>query len=355
MKLIIFGFFIGVVLAVVPFSVSQSGMSLLPSWHGFSDAPELIKASEDKASPHIFSYSTLERSYLLNTQGKFIKDIPLQENEYIALSGDNNYYAKFSKLGSTIAFFGINDQPYWQIEAIQYPYISYTGSTCLLLVADLNSVHIMDKNGIPTGAKTVSGKMCSDIRFSTNDFSIIGFLSSHYYILDEKGNLVLEGNAPEGTVVKTVAISKQAKFCAVHYGDTEKDTVRVIDLASKESYEAALESVYKTKNGMAVTDDGSLYVADSLHFKLFNPKGKETLSYEIEPQSYGLAKVSLAEKLVVFSYRTESKKSALYIFTTDGTLLAKKMFEDSSLDNTIAGSVILAKGTKSLAAWKFDY
>jgi hypothetical protein len=209
-------------------------------------------------------------------------------------------YAEYGVTDTEVSLHSITGERFWIKESPQYPKLSHTGKLILFYISDLSGVYIHDKNGLPTGEKYLGGKMALSTSFSTEqDAALIGFLNGTYYLLNDQGVAHIKGKVSDEFIVKTTALSPAARFAAVHYGKIDLDKIRIIDTEEKKIAEIVLQSVHKTKTGIAVSDDGLAYIIDGLYFSVYSTD-KKIFEMEIEPQIYGFAKVSIDNNLIVF-------------------------------------------------------
>ncbi|HRX14831.1 MAG TPA: hypothetical protein P5123_00805 [Spirochaetota bacterium] len=356
MKFLFLGIVLGGLLAFIPYSEIDNGARVTPEWFGSVEKIRSIDPSNNiNKTKGYFLYPSLDHAYLLNADGSFHKEYSGDENSRFAFSGDKEYYIQFEKVGSHISFLNRTGAKFWITETPQYPYLSHSAKLVLLLVSDLHTIFLNDKNGKPVGIQKIEGRMCTNISFSKNDYAIAGFMSSEYYIVDSSGNLVLHGKTPEGTIVKSCVLSDNSSYAAIHYGTVNEDGCMIINISNIPDGDFELsvkmESVHKTRTGIAISDTGTLHLLDGLYYRMFDNKGNPLFAKEIEPQSHGHAQISLYNGLAIASYRLFGGKSILSIYDNDLNILHSETFEDTALNIEITGDVLFAAGTKNLSAY----
>ena len=100
------------------------------------------------------------------------------------------YYVQYGKLTTDIEYFNIKGERFWKIKSNEYPYVSSRGKIILFLVADLSRVRVTDFNGNETGIKSISGRFCTSICFSSqNDILQSGFSTAATMFLTKKALL----------------------------------------------------------------------------------------------------------------------------------------------------------------------
>ncbi|MDA3901198.1 MAG: hypothetical protein PF637_11855 [Spirochaetes bacterium] len=360
MKFIIIGLIFGALLALTPFNLINNGERVVPKWFGsVSTIDSISTTGQTNNSSDLFLFPQLNSATLLYPNGTVYKSYQGDINTRYSFSGDRNYYIQFEKVGSQIAFMNSYGEKFWVSDTPQYPYLSHSAKLILLQVSDLHTLYLRDKNGSPVGVEKIEGRMCTTIAFSKEDSALIGFMSSEFYVVSSAGTVVLHGKTPEGTIVKGGALSDDGLYAAVHYGTVSEDACLIIPLGGESPSEdmsvVNLESVHRTRTGLAVSNSGSLYVIDGLYFNVFDRRGEKMFSDEIEPQTYGHAVVSLYEKGVVLSYRILNNRSALAVYGSDLTLLHSEIFDDTALTHEIVdGTTLIAAGTKNLAAYSLS-
>ncbi len=78
------------------------------------------------------------------------------------------------------------------------------------------------------------------------------FLGGEFYRVDEKGNVVLELNLSdesksERIFYKSISVSPDGKYFAVHHSIEEKDYIRIFDEKGKEQEQINLSKMYPHK------------------------------------------------------------------------------------------------------------
>ena len=152
---------------------------------------------------------------------------------------------------------------FWKIQSREYPISSYNSKIILLLNGDQSVIRIIDNHGNEIGQKNIYGRLCTSIVFSRkNDFGAIGFINGRYYFINEKGKLIHKGITTSKKIVKTMAVSSNGAYGAVHYGDTQKDTVAIININQKDVNEIDLKNIHKVKTSIHISDNGTVTIHD---------------------------------------------------------------------------------------------
>jgi len=145
---------------------------------------------------------------------------------------------------------------------MEYPYLSCNGKIIILMNGDQSGIRTVDYNG-NLGPIRISGRTCTAVVFSDRgDYGGVGFLDGSYYIIDPRGALTFYGMTPKGTMVKGLAVSGNGSYCAVHYGDTRKDHLRVIEIGSGDHDEVELAHAHPVKTAMHIGGDGYCTIID---------------------------------------------------------------------------------------------
>lgn len=356
MKYIFSGFFIGFIFFTIPFFSGEKPFTAYPQW--FSSIDKIHTTSitpNNQVKDGKFVLNTENALYHINTKGAVIFSKIFDQGVLHASSGNGDYYTTFEKLGDSISFFGKDGNIYWKHETPQYPYLSYSAQNVLLLIADLSGLFVLDFDSNPSGAKFIEGKFCSSIVFSSkSDYAGAGFLDGKFYILDEAGKLFFSGKVPTGNSVKSMALSPNGKFAAIHYGNTSEDGLLCIDLLNRKTISSKLKNCHSSKTGISITDDGVFAILDFDNLIVANTNDKELISINITPAIAGHSKIKNLENSFAITYPTENG-ATLLVFSRQGEVFFKKNFANERyMDLETNENSILVRGINNLYSWSFD-
>ncbi len=288
-------------------------------------------------------------AFQVDGNGNILKRIFL-ENDLAAFSGNGENFIKYRKLGTEIEYFSINGDKFWKLKSREYPYLSYNGRIILLANGDMSTVRIVDMNSNETGKKTVWGKLCTVIVFSMeSDFSGFGFIDGSYHILDEKGNLITSGTAPQGSIVKSISISANGAYSAVHYGDSVNDMIRIINLENKKFTDARVREPQAAKMPLSVTGKGFVTIITSSEIVRYKNNGSIEYIIEIPPRKTGQSSIEFKEPFYTASYSLLSGGSKLIFFRERGTILLSREFPaEEYLHSSIVRDRLFVRGSGNL-------
>ena len=265
-----------------------SGLEIHPEWTGSLKSVEKIETSRFKSVPDIrFPVRTADGYYLLSSNGGVYAHSPIRDS-FFTMSGNGRYYITFQKVGHAVEFYDHRGEGYWKLKSLEYPYMSRSGKLVLLLNGDHSRIRFFDLNGNEIGDKQVSGRMCTVISFSEkNDFGAVGFLTGAYYIISPKGAILVRGQVPDGTIVKSIAVGNNGAYAAVHYGSTGGDVLRIVEVKDGDFDEVKLKGVHQVKTSMHVSEEGRVMIIDTESLACFKPSGRERFRIRDPPEAFG--------------------------------------------------------------------
>ncbi len=357
MKFFFIGLISGFVLNFI-FFLPESGVQINALWHG-----KVNEVSSIEKSP-IFQESASEKFFvkkenilsLLDGKGSQIASVDIEEN-LSAQSGNGMYYAKYEKLGKSIELFGIAGGRYWNIKSLEYPSLSYNSKLVLLLNGDQSRIRILDLNGQPAGAGSISGRLNTVISFSEqSDYAAVGFLSGTYFILNESGNIIAEGQAPKGNIIKSAAVSSNGKFAVVHFGNTDLDSLKIINIEKNKESIYKLKHIYRTNAVLNISDEGRTCFIDTDKIIILKPNGKIYSEIEIKSKREGYGSISLWQGIYSAGYTDNSGQARFLLFNENGNILMNKSFSsDSFLQTKISNGVVFLRGSDNLFCYRMSY
>jgi hypothetical protein len=357
MKFFFIGLIFGAVLNFI-FFLPESGVQINALWHG-----KVNDLSSIEKSP-LFMESSSEKHFikkeniftLIDGTGSQLATVDVDEN-LSAHSGNGMYYAKYEKVGKNIELYGITGGRYWNLKSLEYPYLSNNAKLILLLNGDQSRIRILDLNGQSIGTGSISGRLNTVISFSEqNDFAAVGFLSGGYYILNESGNIIADGMAPKGNIVKTAAVSSNGKFAVIHFGNTDLDSLKIINIEKEKESIYNLKHTYKTNAVLNISDEGRTCFIDTDKIIILKPNGRLYTEIEIKPKREGYGSLSFWQGIYSAGYTDNSGLARFLLFNDKGKILMNKGFSsDSFLQAKISDGVIFLRGSDNLFCYRMSY
>lgn len=352
MKLFFSGIIAGAVLAFIPVFGYNPPEFINFEWEG-TLFPEIhVEPSQFISDTGVyFSAKTESEIARINSNGSLSR-MTVPEGYFSSVSNDGKYYALYQKIGKTIEFYDNTGARYWQKESDQYPYLSSGGNLVALLVADHSAVYFFDKNGnkIPN---SVSGRFCTQITSSVNDFTAISFLDGSFYLVDINGNTVFSGVTENNYPAKSIAASPNGNYIALHYGNTKKDFIKIINTGDKSVYSSDLPAVNPTKTALAVGDDGESAVISGNNLLVFTKKCREKQRFALQEIRTGHSSAIINESFTAFSCMNNTG-SSIFILSRNSGLLFTRNYPDKALDLKLSGNIIFAKGTTNLYCMSYS-
>jgi len=272
-------------------------------------------------------------------------------------SGDSKYYIKYHKVGQEIEFFSETGEKFWRMKSKEYPFLSYQGKLIFLLNGDQSRVRILNNQGQEIGVKKIWGRLNTVISFSDkSNFGALGFLDGSYYIVNEKGEISFKGRAPLGKIIKSISISSKGLWATVHFGDTKKDFLKIINLPQKEEHKVELSYCHPTQTGLYISDTGQTVILDKTKISFFNHQGKPLFVIKILKQKSGQAFISNYQNLYAVSYPQEDSKAKLIVFKNNGEIILSKEFtKEPFLKTRFEKNSILLKGINYTYNYSFHH
>ncbi|TFH41438.1 MAG: hypothetical protein E4G96_05485 [Chrysiogenales bacterium] len=271
------------------------------------------------------------------------------EGGLAAFSGNGRFHVKYQKVGDYVEFFNAAGERFWKIDSMEYPYLSHNGKLIFLMNGDHSGIRIADYNGQVLGGG-ISGRTCTALAFSDrNDFGGAGFLDGTYHIADASGKILHGGRAPDGNMVKGIAISGNGRYAAVHYGGNRKDRIRVINTESGSYDDAGLSHVHHSKTSLHVNDEGFCVILDSDRMLRISRSGRVKVSIDVPAKRQGHSSVRFNGGVYAVTYTMSNGVSALILFREDGTVLFSNEYpSESFLDASLGGGLLLLRGSDNL-------
>jgi len=331
MKYILPGIMLGVALSFFLFRPSY-GTEIYSKFHvEKSDLiPGSVDAYESKTTGHFFIYNAGGSVYKIDGEGNTLASYQ-PGGELFEISGNGRYYASYGKVGTEIELKSDSGARFWKIKSREKPLLSCNGRLILLINGDHSKIRILDRNSNLLGVSEISGRLCTTVVFSElNDYAAAGFADGSYYFLNDKGEIISEGMVKRGSVVKSLAISNNGKYGLVHYGDTDQDHIRVIDIVSQKKSDTQLSSVQRTRAALSVNDMGLSSFLDSSRIIFFDSDGDIIMEKNVPVKRMGFAKLKTSDSITVLSYGRNTGGAQFYLFKNDGVMLFSKRFSESS-------------------------
>lgn len=351
------GVLIGAILNIF-FLQPLGGIKIYPEWHAKIDDIERIKQSRNVSAknPARFFIKKNDSAYIIKGDGSLL--LKTEIADYLtAFSGNGRYYIKFKKVDTDIEFYNINGDRFWKKKARDYPYLSYNGKLIFLMNGDHSRIRILDYNGNEIGENQIVGRMCTVLSFSEqSDYGGLGFLDGSYYAVDKNGKIILSGTTPSGTMVKGMAISSNGAFAVIHYGDTEKDFIKIIHIQESEYKNIRLSNVHPVKTSIYINNNGYVTIIDIDNIFHISNNGKIEYNIKIPAKRYGFSAISYNKGLYSVSYSKTDGGSKLILFKENGTILLSKEFRaESFLQSVIKKNVIFLRGSDNLYCYSIHY
>lgn len=356
MKFILAGMMIGLIAAMLPLTVSGTGSSIIPAWHADKSSISMTKLSVfDVPDVRYVALNIDGFPMILDGNGSLIESYPSDDSTLYSFSEDGKFYCTYSKTGTEVSYYNTDGTRFWAINTPQYPLISPHGSIVILQVADMGTLYLLDKNGKQIENGVLTGKFCTSIDFSENEWIIAGFTSSDYYIADNKGAIRYEGETTEKTMVKTAVLSSTAQFAAVHYGDEEHDGLQVIEISTGNIRNIELSNRHITRTALLVQDDGTCYILNGDEIAVV-PSNKKTIEtrIKVDMQRPGLATIAESGPYIFAGYVRQDGVPTLKILSAvkKPLIIAELDFpEEKALKCSSAGRLMIAEGTRNLYTW----
>jgi hypothetical protein len=342
------GLIAGALAALFLFSPSPA-VEIYPEWWGGIKNLKAMEKSPVIRSKASFFVKAGEQDYYLIRGNGDISLTGSATDGMTAFSGNGLFYVKYQKVGNDIEFYNARGDRFWKIESMEYPYLSHGGKIVLLMNGDQSGIRIVDYNGNLSNIR-ISGRTCTSIAFSDRaDFSGVGFLDGSYYFIDARGKIMRYGMTPKGTMVKGLAVSGNGSYGAVHYGDSRKDTVRIIEIGSGDSDEVDLAHAHPVKTSLYVNGDGYCTIIDTDRVLNVSSSGSVKLNIAIPPKREGHSSISYFNGVYAASYTMQTGASKLLLFREDGVMLFSREFPaESFLDSSMKDGLLFLRGSDNV-------
>ncbi len=342
------GLIAGALAALLLFSPSPA-VEIYPAWWGGIRNIASIEASPGTGSKPEFFVKAGEQDYFLLKGNGAVSVSGSVTDGLTAFSGNGRFFAKYQKVGNDVEFYNVKGERFWKIDSMEYPYLSRNGKIIILMNGDQSGIRTVDYNG-NLGPIRISGRTCTAVAFSDiGDYGGVGFLDGSYYVMDARGALLHYGMTPKGTMVKGLAVSGNGSYCAVHYGDTRKDRLRVIEIGSGDHDEVELAHAHPVKTSMHVSGDGYCAIIDTDRILRVSSSGGVKLNIAIPPKRHGHSSISHVEGLYAVSYTTQNGVSRILLFRENGVMLFSKEYPaESFLDASLRGNLMFLRGSDNV-------
>jgi hypothetical protein len=354
MLYLLLGIISGIIISFAPIWSPSGAIEIYPEWQGSLGSIANIEQSPNSVMPRAelpVVYNS--NMYLLSAKGKLQKTINFN-NHLVSVSNNGAYYAQYDKIGTHVELLNTTGDKFWRTKSMEYPYISSDGKIILLMNGDHSRIRIMNINGNQTGAREIYGTLCTVIALSQDsDFSGIGFLNGSYYLLNDKGELINNGTAPDSSIVKGIAISTNGKFYVVHYGNNKGDFLRVINTARNKFYTLQLKHIHLTRTAITVTDTGYFAAIDYDRIIICRDDEIESI-IRIPAMSPGLSSINVINNMYFASYMSADSRANFFVFLNDGTFLFHKILPiETFIESRIYKNSVLLRGSESLYCYSF--
>lgn len=355
MKYTISGFVLGIILALTPFSAFHSGFILTAEWHGNLESIDSIEPSPSHDLTETIPAIKFKNAvYLLKASGALLARFE-DSNKIISPSFSGEYLATYEQAGKYIEFFNIKGDRFWKLFSLEYPFLTANAKIILLLNGDQSGIRVVDFNGNLTGCKNIFGRFCTTMYFPKNsDYSAIGFLDGNYYLLNEKGEIAHQGTVAQA-MIKSLALSSNGNYLAVHYGWHSGDILRIIDVRANKFREARLSAVYCSKIPIHLNEEGYCTIIEKNKLLCFNHSIIPQFSINLPPSKEGNACIDFANGIYSITFPLAKGGALFMIVRKDGTIIFKKTFEQEDYLNCCLGNkFILVRGMKNLYCYRYE-
>jgi len=358
MRYFIVGLLSGICVALSPVLMHENSHEIIAQWQTSLAAPETVEISRDltHGTTHLITIPFAHSILSFARNGSLIRKTDLPADSLFSLSGSGNYFASYRKVGDDIEFSNISGERLWKIASKEYPYVSPRGRIVLLLVADLSKVRFIDYNGNEIGDRNVSARMCTAISFAKkSDTAAIGFLDGSVFVVSEKGKVLYSGKTPQGTLVKSIALSDSAGRLAVHYGNADKDGILTVNIGKNKARAFALPVRHLTRTAIHIRENGDVAILNGKRLILADSSGEVIATSQLADPRPGHSALACEKGLYAISYRRSDGGSELGVFTNEGIPVFRKTFADESfLDCDFRDGILIARGLGSLYTWHIE-
>jgi hypothetical protein len=352
---VLLGLFLGSFLTLIPVWMPSGAAALTGEWHGTLKSAADIQRSDDRAAKSaVFASLVADDSLLtLSGNGALVNKIAVP-GKLLSGSGSGKFYAVFERTGSHVELFSARGDRFWKIPSAETPYLSYNGELILFINADMSQVRLFDHNGNPVGAQGVAGRFMTAFSFARgSDHAAVGFLDGSWSVISKAGEITAHGAAPGGALVKSVALSDDGAYAAVHFGDDKGDHVFIVNTAKQSEKRADLSRAHIARIAMHVRPDGRLAVLDGGRIVLYSKRGNVNRILQVPREKAGIASISFDGGVYAAAYPREDGDSQLVVFTEEGEeLFSRTCAGESFLTTMMDGRLILARGSQGLYCYR---
>ncbi len=333
-----------------------TGTEVRARWTGtIKEVAGLERSGEPAGKETLFAVWTADKTIFLDGNGGTAGELDSPDS-ILALSGGGAYAARFEKIGSSVELLNWKGARFWKEKSMEYPSLSYNCRLVFLMNADHSRIRILDYNGNEIGDKYISGKFCTAVAFSSpGDNGAAGFLDGTYYFIDEKGKRAYSGSVGSGKTVKSIAVSSGGRYGAVHYGDTARDFVDIVNIADKETGTLPLSGVHYVRIGMHVSDAGRVTFLDEDRIVQADDDGDVRFSIRVKPVRAGYSGVQFSGGFYGAHYTMKNGEAFFLLFNEDGDRVMEKEFpSESFLQCTMKNGLILLRGSDGLYCYSVN-
>jgi len=186
-------------------------------------------------------------------------------------------FIEYEKVGKIVSYYSADREILWQKDFKSYPKPGFEGDLILLTSGDNNRVFLSDINGNLTGEKVIDGRFLSDYSFAPkNGGAVLLFSGGEIVRLDGKGRRKFsrELGGKGFSFYKSVAISPNGLYSAVHYLNGENDFISMLDDKGEVLFSIKLSSVYPHRIFMSPGTSGNALINLPDSLEVYNENGK---------------------------------------------------------------------------------
>ena len=273
-----------------------------------------------------------------------------------SVSSNGKFFVQFEKVGREIEYFNISGERFWRMRSLEYPYVSAAGRLILLKIGDHSSIRISDFNGNVFSENDIQGKFSTVISFSErNDFGAVGFFCGNYYFVSDTGGVIHSGRSPQGMMVKSIAISSNGKYGAVHSGDVANDIVTLVNFERGTSRGIRLQNVHKTRIPLHVNDNGEITLVESDYIVRYRQNTKPLFQIRINERRDGQHSITTGNGFTSITFMSKNGGVENIVFTDSGNVLVYKTYPtETFLVSYPSQSSILLRGSENLFGYRLD-
>lgn len=350
----IFGLLLSFVLNFIPLWQPSKSTELLPEWtcplssiENIESSP-VIKTKQIRLNPVV----TDNGVFILNGAGSLLSG--LYYTDLVSVSGNGMYVLRYQKTGTAIEMTNMNEDRFWKIDSREYPHVSYNAKLILLLNGDMSRARLFDENGNKHPVE-ISGRLCTSIAFSKGtDFAALGFMDGSYYVLGSKGGILYKDSVPSGNMVKTIAVSSNGSFVAVHYGNTGSDKVRIADVESKKHHTLNLADNHIAKTAMHIAED-TFVIIDNNRILFTDLDADIENIVNITPKKPGTASIESSNDIYAVTYTDINGQSRFILFNDERVqIYGINLPDEQYLECSIKDFIILLRGSNNLYCYSYN-